>query len=295
MSQELVPAYPIITKETDIAAKFLNAPAVLEKLNEIMQEEHFASVSDSDSIIKNLEEICEKAADLDPETKEGYEAIKTLANRLVKVRTGSKKEAEEIAKPFKDAASLINGSFKSLENTLQSLEEPLATKYKDIDKRIKEQKEAEDQFLRDCLSWFRTLTDGAIQKTSSEIEALIDVVSEIEMGDNWKGYLELAMQAQYVAIDGLTQMLTVIIQKEQAEAEMAKLKAEQQQIAPEPEESTTEAPEEPPEEETTSTTTFATSATTYVSSDDFSRFTLEDLIAEYNLEPGEYQLTLKKV
>lgn len=216
----------------------MTAKAKAEKVEveqEFLSAEELAKKADPTSVallnktkagLSALAKTYSKAKIPDASTPEGYEQIKEANKVLTKTRTSLKTAKDTVKAPFLTITRKIDAEFKTVNQTLEDIQEPWKKAKQDEDERaerVKQERIARLQKKVDDILAFQVKARGV---SSGEIAELLNEVELIDAENDFYDLTQEAIKAKAETVEFLDRAFDERLQWEQSEAERVKLEAE---------------------------------------------------------------------
>ena len=159
-------------------------------------------------------------------TKKGRDRIASLAAKVSRSKTAVEKPGRDYLRELKAMPKVVEAELREFVQTMDALRDQVRAPLNEWEAAESARKQAHEQALHEMQSWS---VEGA---TSAQIEARLQAVKAIELGERWEEYEAQAGTAKDAAITLLEAALTTtkIHEAEQAELErMRKEAAEREQ------------------------------------------------------------------
>ncbi|MPZ36640.1 MAG: hypothetical protein GEU95_01030 [Rhizobiales bacterium] len=203
----------------------MNAPTASEliTLDTIKAEDLFAP-GGVDKVLINVKERVTALNTFDPATKEGREAIKSLAYKIARTKTGLDDLGKEHVAELKRKAGVIDADRKTLRDTLDKLRD-------DVRKPVDDWEAAEQERIDRHVAALDALSkiaqfDGP-EPSLDEIDAAILALQGIYELAWDEDFAERAAQLKERARITLTALRDTTVRRDAEKAELAQLRAEQ--------------------------------------------------------------------
>lgn len=167
-------------------------------------------------------------------TKEGMAQAKEVLANLVKIRTGAEKAKTKAKRPIDLAGKEILAQYNTLETACKAEEKKHADAIAEENARIARIEEEKRQLERvrieaieGRIEDIRLIPVTLAKADSSTIAATLDeLVARVLKPEDFQEHLEVAIGAQNIAINDVRQLLVETRDRENKDAELARLRAE---------------------------------------------------------------------
>lgn len=180
----------------------------------------FANPDKMDLLLKRIEEEALSHAP-DTETKKGRDGIKSLAYKVAQSKTALDKAGKELNEAARAQIAAVDTERRKVRDRLDALKEKVRKPLTDWEAaeavRVRRLEERLEAFSMD-----RTNHEMA----SNQIQAILDEVGGIELGEDWQEFRTQATAAKATAIDKYQSDLRLSQEREANAAELERLRAE---------------------------------------------------------------------
>ncbi|MBD1602415.1 hypothetical protein [Pseudomonas typographi] len=160
----------------------------------------------------------------DVTTRKGREAIASIAYQVARSKTALDNRGKELVAELKEIPKLIDAERKRVRDTLDAWQE-------EVRRPLTEWQAAEDARIdkhNDRLDWLRNRNDLLAELTAEQIKARIAEAEGVEIGPHWEEFEAEAAREKDKVLATLRAGLAKREQFEAEQAELARLRAEQE-------------------------------------------------------------------
>lgn len=170
-------------------------------------------------------------------TKEGMATAKEVLAGLVKIRTGADKAKSKAKKPIDQAGKEILAQYNALELAVKAEEKKHAdviteetARLARIEEEKRQLERARIEAIENRIDDIRLIPSTLVKSDAATIETkLTELVARVLDKGDFEEHLEQAITAQNISINELRQLLTDAREREARDAELARLRAEDEQ------------------------------------------------------------------
>jgi hypothetical protein len=193
-------------------------------MNAIVQENNgVAAYDEFRAKITEVKEACNFIPDVTSD--EGYEKSKRIALDVGKILTALEKKRKDLKAESLEYGRKVDAEAKSIAEELASFQLPHKEAYKELDNLRKEREANRKANHEQRIESMKGLRVELEYSTSDEIKAALESLKSNDCSD-FDEYVELAKRARDDAIESLTKHLSAKLKHEQEQAELARLRAE---------------------------------------------------------------------
>lgn len=182
----------------------------------------FADEAKINEIVAKITAEAEAAVSgLDASNAKDRKAMRSIAMRVSKSKVWLDTQGKDLTEEARAQIEAVNTARKTVTTSLDALRDKIKSPAEEWDAA-----EAERKAKIEAELYRFDVADLTIETPSAEIQARLDEVAAIEVGDAWGEYEHKAAGAKAQAIHDLETVLTASRQREAEQAELAQLRAQ---------------------------------------------------------------------